>query len=482
MQRFIIFFIFIISTSAIAQTLTNQSINSRLFLYSSDLPITLEKDSQIIRKHIIDILLANEKFDLMLSEIPDQLVKAKTPQFVFKYKIRTKSASTYDISLFLIDIDKLSIKKSHIFQDIKRSTFLSNLRKNVFLFFSNKKLTTKQKKEFNKRTQKKIKTIGRLEKRSIKNTAFRPSEVIARAEESVTSTAQNKNINKKLKTSIQKGTKKIENGSIWNLLRDDDVDIPWLVKKSKTKSFIKSLEKKISTPFNEISSIKNYDEKLTPLTYHRFHISYKYALRQLEVTDIIDTDIEYHSVIGFSIEWLNYSPRFISRFLYKLSVDFDTPLETTPVQLEGHFNMTSSIGYRYSNRGLIGLSYDIDKMNFPNLNAVSSTVSANSFTVYWLDIDYMYIRRNYNLAVSLGTLLNSKNSGKDQTAELRATDDFKGNSLNFKLRYYMEDKFKGDIQLWMGFQYKKYYLTRTNSSTDTKINSDNFIYHIGTFF
>ena len=316
-----------------------------------------------------------------------------------------------------------------------------------------------------------------------KNTIFQP-EAIPQDIEQVQKNSLKRN-KKSRNQGIQISTKKLskpEFGSIWSLLRDDDIDIPWLPKKSQTQSIIKSLEKKIKSPFNEFSSIKNFDEKLSSLTYHRFHFSYKYALRQLEISDIIKTDIEYHSVIGFSLEWLNYSPRFISPFLYKLSIDFDTPLETTPVQLEGHFNMTSSLGYRFSNRGLVGLSYDIDKMNFPNLNSISSTVSANSFTVYWLDIDYMYIRRNYNLAVSLGTLLNSKNSGKDQTAEIRAVDDFKGNSINIKLRYYLEDKFKGDIQLWMGFQYKKYYLTRTNNGTDTKVSSDNFIYHLGTFF
>jgi hypothetical protein len=465
-----------------SQTLTNQSINPRLFLYASDLPITLKNDYLVLRKHIIDILLANQTYDLMLSKIPDQLVKGKTPQLVFKYKIRTKSASTYDISLFLIDIDKLTIKKSHTFEDIKRSNFINSLRENVFTFFSNKKLTTKQDNEFKRRTKRKIQTIGKL--KGSDQIGKTKTENIPTIVDQSQKASSNKSPSRKdqIKKIGKNKAPKEEHGSIWSLLRDEDIDIPWLPKKSQTQSIIKSLEKKVNSPFNEMSSIKNFDEKLNSLTYHRFHVSYKYALRQLEISDIIETDIEYHSVIGFSLEWLNYSPRFISPFLYKLSIDFDTPLETTPVQLEGHFNMTSSLGYRFSNRGLIGLSYDIDKMNFPNLNAISSTVSANSFTVYWLDIDYMYIRRNYNLAFSLGTLINSKNSGKDQTAELRATDDFQGNSVNIKLRYYLEDKFKGDIQLWMGFQYKKYYLTRINNGTDTKINSDNFIYHLGTYF
>lgn len=479
----LIFFLFTLNLqSSFSQVLTSNSEKPRLFLYSSDLPVKLQESANIFRKHIIDIVLLHQKHDLMLSEIPDKLVKGKTPQFILKYKLRTKNAYSYNLTYVLIDIDKLIVKKEFTFSGINQKELIEKMRLNLTMFLSGKKLSSKQKEKIKRITKNRINKIGNIQKITKKPIEQKtPSIAFQEPEKKINLTTKIAKAQRSRRKSPKAQVPK--QGSIWALLRDDDIDIPWVEAKKFTAGATPiNNKKKVETPFNEGSSIKNYNEKLNELTYNRFHISYKCALRQLKIDDIIDTDTEYQSVLGFSLEWLNYAPLYISPIVFRLRTEFDTPLETTPVQLDGHFNVTTSLGYRIRNKHLIGLSYEIDRMNFPNLNQIGSTVVANSFTVYWLDLDYTFLKRNYNLTASIGTLLNTKNSGKEQSAELRAKSDFTGHSLNVKFRYYLEDRYIGDIQLWYGVQFRSYLLSRNNDNGNTYVNATNYIYHLGMYF
>ncbi len=485
MFKKIFIFILFIPYVVFAQTLTSTTNKPKLFLYSSDLPIKLEQQSQVIRKHIIDTVLMDNRHDLMLSNIPDQIVTGKTPQFILKYKLRTDGQETYKLSFFLIDIDKHKIIRNAHYPQIKVTQLIEDLRLNLFSFLQNKLISLKERKILRQRTQKKLKTLGNLPRAIRENDKENISKITTTEENALSPPTQKPPRQKeKMSRSLQK-IKKI-NKSLWALLKDEDVDIPWVTTKSlnslKSTPKPKNKPSKISSPFNEGSKINFMLDDSNDLDYNRYHLSYKFAVRNLLIKDIITTDTEYQSVLGISFEWFKYSPLHISPFTFRLKTEFDTPLETQPVQLDGHFNMTGSIGYRFKNRYIFALAYDIDRMNYPNLNEENSTIVPNSFTVYWLDLELIYFHTNFNLGLTVSHLLNSKNSGEDQSAENRAESDFTGQSYNLKLRYYLQDRFFDQFQAWMGLQYRYYNINRKNSGADTKITSRNYIYHFGIYF
>ena len=254
MFKKIFIFILFIPYVVFAQTLTSTTNKPKLFLYSSDLPIKLEQQSQVIRKHIIDTVLMDNRHDLMLSNIPDQIVTGKTPQFILKYKLRTDGQETYKLSFFLIDIDKHKVIRNAHYPQIKVTQLIEDLRLNLFSFLQNKLISLKERKILRQRTQKKLKTLGNLPPSIRENDKENISKITTTEENALSPPTQKPPRQKeKMSRSLQK-IKKI-NKSLWALLKDEDVDIPWVTTKSlnslKSTPKPKNKPPKISSPFNE---------------------------------------------------------------------------------------------------------------------------------------------------------------------------------------------------------------------------------------
>lgn len=467
--------------TAMAQSLVKSSNKPNLFLYYSEFPVALEKESKIIKKHIVDSVLYTRKFDLMFSKIPDVLVKTKKSQFILKYKLRTQGFNLYRLELFLIDVNKVIVKRVQAFDNIPHKKLIERIRNATFMFLHNKTVSVENINRFKSLSQKKMFKLGKLTNKSLEK-ENKPAQFELK-DKQLTNIPVVKN--KELPQQESLGSPKSRTPSLWDLLKDDDKDIPWVpIKKAQNKKInkIKKITRKARSAFNDLSSIKIAEDDSDSLDVNRIHLSYKYANRELAVSDKIELQTNYHSVLGFSVEWLNYAPLHISPYIFRLIGEFDSPLETEPVQLDAHFNLATSVGYRYSNKYLLGLTYSVDTVNYPNLNIIGEGISPNNITTYWADFDFLNIGIQYNLSFSVGFLLNAKNSGKNQSAEVAALGKFSGNTLNIKYRYYFDDSFIEDIQFWLGLQYREYSLARANQGSDLLIKAQHYIIHYGVFF
>lgn len=489
----LIFIVLLMNNSLFSQEIEHSTISAtklkpKLFLYASDLPITLQSSESIIRKHIIDQTLSHQGYDLMFSQIPNYLVKGKQKQFVLKYKIRTDGQFTYRLELFLFDIDNVVQIRYGKLDKIHIHHFVEILRATIQRFLLNQPLSNKEIENSLKTSRKRVKQIKSIISPKI-NVPPPPLTAVNLAKIIRTKIVIS-NLKKVLKKDIlatntpsQKSKK-----SIWELIRDTDKDIPWKSnkgKKTKSNSEEDPNKKSLSEEFAPLfdpSSFKPLTNNSNTLEYNRFHISYKFAQRELQIEDYISISTKYHSILGFGLDWLRYYPMHISKFIFLLKTEFDTPLTTTPVQLEGHFNFHLSTGYRFKNQYMIAANLDIDRLNFPNLNNIGETISSNSYTIYWGELQLGYFNPKFNYAFSIGVPILTKNSGEDQEIESRATGELTGYTTVAKFRYYTDQFFKDKFRFWMGMQYRRSDVKRQNKISNTEIISQNIIAHFGVYF
>ncbi len=492
MKRISIIFLFVALTlfKVSAQVLTPSENKDKLFFYASELPEVLKPSSSLIRKHIIDIVLLTESYNIMLSRIPDELVKAKAPQFILKYKLRTMGKNLYSIELFLINADYVRIERSRLKERVPLHNLTASLRQFTLEFLKNSPLSKTEEKKLAKRNTKMIQKIGKIENKIEMHSLAQSVKDSLEIEKNKQDLSDKKsNISKIHPPQNMTIRNPKEKKSLWDLLKDQDKDIPWSPEKPIAKATIHATADKRIAPFFDWIKIQPSMAQYQELEFNRFHASYKYAQRSLEIQDIINLNTDYTSVIGFAFEWLKYYPKDVSRKIFKLALEFDSPLETTPVQLEGHFNLKASLAYRITNKLTLGVSYDIDKLNYPNLNQVGTDIVANSYTIYWLGIEGGYFHRDFNTTLALETLYSAKNSSEITTAEERAKEDFNGHAIKYNLRYYFNDLFFEKIQFWIGFQARYYNLSRKNKiignfdeNKTTNIKAINYIFHTGVYF
>ena len=86
---------------------------------------TLKKQEKNLRKHVIDVLLSTQKYNVVFSKIPKIISKGDVSQQILKYKLRTSviSDSLFDVEYFLIDADNIRIIKKIKYIDIPKVNY-----------------------------------------------------------------------------------------------------------------------------------------------------------------------------------------------------------------------------------------------------------------------------------------------------------------------------------------------------------------------
>jgi hypothetical protein len=461
----------------------------KLFLYASDLPIKLKNQYYVFRKHVVDVVLATQLYNLVFSQIPEYLVKSEEPQFILKYKFRTDGESTYRIELFLIDVDIVQIVREIKWEKIEIEELLYQFRFGLYEFILDKNLRPNEKRKFLKETDKKIKEIAsqRLDKRSPP-----PPRKITIIEKT------NKKIVRKNKKKLEKkGSGKIapskrahgkkQKASLWVLLRDQDKDIPWIVVSEQAQTNDQSEQneeglapdrKKISNPFVMWGKISQKDKKelRTNLQTNQFHLAWKYVQRDVFVKDLVKIRSEFYSLFGVTIEWLYFLPIHLSKLVFRTGIELDQTFNTTPIKLAEHFLLRTGFGYRLYNWLMPSLYYEHSDLNYANLNIIGDGIEANHHSVKWLTMEFAILGNQLYSSIHF-----SKSISSSRNRDKREASSPSGTRYGANVRYFFLNKTIG-IRPWCDIEFRRESFKRENYNNTMTIYKNEYSTRLGVHF
>ncbi|GEM_PF-6824941 len=477
----IAFSIVIATNSAVAQgkTLRGDKVYAKLFLYGSDLPLALTNRYYELRKHVVDVVLATQKYDIVFSEIPDYLALCETPQFILKYRLRTSGPSQYSLEFFLIDADRVTIVKDIKYEKIHSDELLYLFRLSLYEFILNRTLRPLEEAKFNKESQDKIKTFAKENKAEKTHT---PTPTASTEKNEIKNNTQlPKNINEK-QISKTGPTKK---PSLWELLKDLSKDIPWdnETKIAEDKNSDKLLQQIEETKLNENPflmwaniSLKGADELSSPLTAHQFHTAWKYVQRELSIKDLAKVRSQFVSVLSFTAEWIYYFPLHISRLMFRTGMELDRAVSTSPIKMDQHFLFRTGVGYRTNNWFMPSLYYEQSSLNYANLNEYGGGIVANTHEIRWISLETAILGNQTYFSTHLAKSIASTKNG-----DPREVSGPSGYRYGVNLRYFFNNKiFK--MRLWGDLEYRRESFTRDNIDNKMEIEKSEYSSRIGIHF
>ncbi len=472
--------IFSLTSNSFGQSGGRSKDHKKLFLYASSLPITLENQYYILRKHVVDVILSTQLFDLVFSEIPDYLAPSTTKQFILKYKLRTDGKHSYKLELYLIDADAVQIVRNVIHNKINKDNLIYDFRLKLYEFILNRKLTPKAKVTFQKKSLKIRQKIAKqkLHMRKppkLKKLPLNISKLLNKPAEIKPLATANKPINKNTPSNELKP-------SLWELLKDDDIDVPWIpiekVKRSyKTGTISLAPVKKIN-PFSLWAdlSLKTTDELSTSLISHQFHLAWKYVQRELIVDDLLKIQNEFYSILGFTAEWLYHFPIHISRLVFRAGMEIDQTLKTEPLDMNGHFVFRTGFGYMYNSWLMPSLYYEQSHINYANLNVVGQGLEANTHSIKWLSLEVAILGNKTYLSGHFAHSIASSYNGDPR--ELSAPTGFR---YGANLRYFFNNKLFG-AKYWFDVEYRKESFNRENVDGTMTLDKSEYSMRLGIHF
>lgn len=425
----------------------------KLFLYQSTLPQTLITTERELKKHVIDVILATQKYEVVFSKIPKILTKAKVPQKIIKYKFRTDGEFTYRIELFLIDADVIQIIKNSSYNKVHRDELLREFRLRLYEFILGRKLKKEEKEEFENIS---LTKINRFKSRPVNN-RFSQKSIPDHNSNNLSEVKQDKN---KTQSQNSDSNKPHKEKSLWDLLVDQDSDRPW-EKEKEVKTKENSKKDKIGrgnsiepNPFRAWAKVSQGDQQRDSLVSNQVHLAYKYVDRQVDVKDIIDLKNDFFSPIGLSFEWIYFFPRHVSPFLFRSTLELDYSTNTEPISMDGHSLFRFGFGYRLNYWYLPSLYYEQSNLNYANLNVIGDEIEPNTHQVKWLNLEQAFngnqLYFSIHYALTIGATKN-----KDQREDAAP----QGRRLAFNLRYFTMQRFFKQ-RFWYDIEYRREDFTR----------------------
>lgn len=445
----------------------------KMFLYQSDLPLALQEQERLLRKHVIDVILATQKYEVVFSEIPNKLSKARVQQKILKYKIRTDGRDTYRIELFLIDADIIQIIKNQKNEKIHKTQLLQEFRISLYEFILNKKLRAEEKLEFNKVSLNKIKRYQQKVKKNSKTTKDAATSLASNTEKPSTPNRKKR---------AQKNTKVKKSVGLWDLLTDLDQDEPWKESNNEAKDEKSKSKNRFSpsnlepNPFRAWARIAQMDDPRDTLSSNQIHLAYKYVDRKAQVRDIIDINNDFFSPIGMTFEWVYYFPRHISPLLFRSTFELDYSTNTEPITMDGHSLFRVGFGYRLNYWYLPSIYYEQSNLNYANLNVIGDGIEANTHQIKWINFEQafngnqVYFSIHYALSV-----------GATRNKDARESSPPTGRRLALNLRYFTQQRLWGG-RFWYDIEYRTENFTREMTDQNMSIDKNEFSLRLGVYF
>jgi hypothetical protein len=464
-----------------------QRANKKLFLFASELPKTLIDQHYVIRKHVVDVILATQKYDLVFSEIPDRLAKSDVSQLILKYKIRTNDDDKFDLEFTYIDADQVSVSKTEVFENIPPRKFLYDFRLHLYEFVLDKKLTFSEMVKYSKKSKSKIEKINKSTIRKVGPKPTFPEISSTPENKNVNTNPNNKNKKRNIKAKVRKSKPQPEKLSLWALLKDTDRDRTWLEKKedkakeekkNKSKDVKRAVVKPFVNPFLNIGSIslKTDDEFNIDLGTDQFHFGWKFVHRKLNIDDLIELTNEFDSLLGTTFEWIIYQPIHVSRYFLRAGFEIDKALNTTPIDMNDHFLFRVGLGYRLPNRLLPTVYYERSSLVYANLNNVGEGLVSNSQTVNWLNFELAYLGLKSYVSIHL-----AKSAYISKLGDTREASSATGFRYGYNLRYFFSTKVFG-LKWWGDFEYRKGIYSRENIDTELELSKQEYSFRVGIHF
>jgi len=468
----------------------------KLFIYSSELPKPLLNSHYVFRKHVVDVILATQKYNLMFSEIPERLVKSQVPQFIIKYKIRTSDLADtlYNLELTLFDADKVVVSNQVIHENIPLSKLYYQFRLRLYEFILNRSLTNEEEIKFDKASSKKITQFKKSlikPKKSLEATSTNSSGDTPPSPNQQTKTSSQPSLpsnQKNAKDKSEKPKKELK-PSLWTLLKDDDRDKSWFAinqsKKEKddskkedeqSNSNNQGAVKPFVNPFLNIGSIslKGSDEFSLGLGTDQFHFAWKVVQRSQKISDIIKLTNEFNSLLGFTFEWLIYQPIHVSRFFLRTGIEFDKALNTKPIELNDHFLFRMGLGYRLPGRWMPSVYYERSSLVYANLNNLGDGVTSNLATANWINLEWAYLGIKTYSSVHFAKSI----SVSDAEGITRATESLGGFRFGANVRYFFSNKYL-KLKWWGDIEYRREQFEQKNTNTTLEISKEEISFRIG---
>ncbi|OFZ26177.1 MAG: hypothetical protein A2381_08660 [Bdellovibrionales bacterium RIFOXYB1_FULL_37_110] len=470
----------------------NAGDNPKLFLFSSDLPLSLFNQYYILRKHVVDVVLATQLYDLVFSKIPEYLARSKKPQFILKYKLRTDGPDSYRIEFFLIDADAVQIIKQDKHEKISLSELLYEFRLGLYEFILEKKLRPEEKETFQKASQNKIDSIHKqkLDKRPIPvQEKFSGQPDLTQPptlQETKNLTSDPKKVHTLKTLSSTLSSSEIKS-SLWKLLEDSDSDVPWNLQSTSLNNSQNNNKSHKTSPLNQTNvtnpfilganiALKTDDELSQRLGSHQFHFAWKYVQRRLVITDLVRIENEFYSLIGFTTEWIYYNPLHISKLLFRNGIEIDKALKTRPIDMKGHFLFRSGVGYKLNSWFLPSLYYEQSDLHYANLNEYGKGIVANYHSLKWISFEPAILGNKTYLSLHF-----AKSIAGSKNGDPREKDGPDGYRYGWNVRYFFSNKL-WRTRFWADGEYRKETFRRDNINNKLEINKQEYSARLGVYF
>ena len=476
----------IIATENIAQ------LRTKVFLYQSKLPKSLVNSKDELRRHVIDVLLSTQKYNVVFSKIPEFIAKGDVPQVVLKYKLRTSTtvSSLFNIEFKLINADTVKVIKTINYVDIPKSRLFYQFRLHLYEFILGKKLTNAQEMKFNKVSSSKIKKF-KINKKSTANpddtekNNTSPRQIKSSKKAVAVTNTPPPFMNKGLaatsspKAAPTPSSKKI---TLWDLLKDNDQDRSWLSETVSDKSLLnketddqkkekgaetQQVDSKIVGPANPFlkTRVTIKEDETQDIRFDMFHIAWRVVKRDQEVTDLVGLTNNFFSVLGLTFEWVIHNPLNIKNLYFRTGFEVDKSLKTEPIKLSDHSLFRAGFGVKLPLNILPSLYIETNSLVFANLNRAGEGFQDNIVSVYWSTLELailtksLYLGAQYSKSIDSSTLLEGINFANLQGERFGATARYFSNLSIFSLK------------LWTDVEYRVEHFSANNLELiDRKLN------------
>lgn len=448
-------------------------LRTKVFLYQSKLPSNLLSSEEELRRHVIDVLLSTQKYNVVFSKIPEFIAKGDVSQVILKYKIRTSSSfsNLYNIEFKLINVDTIKVVKTISYIDIPKTKILYQFRLHLYEFILGKKLTNEQEINLNKISESKIekfkmpledstKNLGN-EKNSNKN--FKNNQILKNSFGKAAPEKNNTITNNNTSMTPTNPTVPPKKISLWDLLLDNDEDSSWtpkienvgLVKKNEeSKDSVKKSEdldlEEIEGPPNPFlkTRISIKENEAEDSRFDMFHVAWRIVKREQEVTDLVGLTNNFFSILGFTFEWVIHHPLNIKNIYFRTGFEFDKSLKTEPIKLSDHSLFRTGLGVKLPFNLLPSLYIETNSLVFANLNRVGGGFEDNIVSVYWSTLELalltesLYLAIQYSKSIDSSTLLKGINFANLQGERLGVNARYFSNYSIFSLKLWSDVEYR----------------------------------------
>ena len=441
----------------------------KMFLYASRLPSTLKNHKTPLRKHVIDVLLSTQKYNVVFSDIPKFISPADVPQSIIKYKLRTSylSPTLFNLSFTMINADKIKVIKEINYLDIPKSKLLYQFRLHLYEFILGKKLSNSEEKKFNEISKQRIQKYDETSELSSNTNTSQPT-TNKKPELSSSRDFKNKiQKNSPKPTSSKNNPLSSENKNLssptlnlWDLLNDVDTDPSWDINNiknvnnaidDKNGKMNESETEGIKGPPNpflktRISLVEN-DEELD-YRIDMFHFAWRVVKRDQEVTDIIALTNNFFSILGLTFEWVIHNPLNIQNLFFRTGFEVDRSIKTEPIKLSDHSLFRTGFGFKLPFNLLPNIYLETNSLVFANLNTEGEGFQDNIVSVYWSTIELAYLTDHLYLALQY-----SKSLDSSTLLEGKSFTSLSGTRAGVNARYF-SDYTIFSLKLWGDIEYR----------------------------